>query len=166
MIKNILKFGNVTGSDDSGSYPKITTSFFGKESQALNIMPYGMWGRAPDGSLAVVFNIGGMESNQAAIVNDYKNRPVKDMEKGEVAFGNGIAGTYLKFNTDGSVSLQTSEGLNLEGDLNVNGDINSTGDIESDGLITGSDLTDGITVYSTHVHGGVTTGGSATLVPQ
>ena len=85
-----------------------------------------MWGHPPRDSLAVAFNISGKESDKAAIVNDYLNRPVRNLKEGECVIGN--LKSYFHFKEDGTVVLAIngetrvqfgSENTVIEGDVRV-----------------------------------------------
>jgi len=168
-MKRMLKFGVVTETDDSGSYPLIFNSYMGKPgSKAVNISPFGLWSRPPKGSLSFVMNGNGVESNQGSISNDYAGRPIKDLEEGETVLGN--KSSYIHFKADGSVSLfingteivtfAPNGNINVAADVSIEGDLNVDGKITATGEIQGSELTDGSVPYTTHKHsdpqGGVT----------
>jgi hypothetical protein len=71
---------------------------------------------------------------------------------------------------DGDYTLNGDQVVNgnitINGNLTVNGNINSTGGMSAGGEITCSDAVIGGIRFSTHVHGGVVSGGSDTEVPK
>ena len=103
-LKKLMKNGVVVDSDDSGSYPVIFSKYLGKvSSRVLNLTPFGLWSRPDDGFLSLLFNSNASESNKFGISNDFKNRPIKNLAKGEVVLGN--LKSYFHFKADGQVSL-------------------------------------------------------------
>ena len=103
-LKKLMKNGVVVDSDDSGSYPVIFLKYLGKvRSRALNMTPFGVWSRPGDGFLSLLFSSNASESNKFGISNDYKNRPIRNLAKGEVVLGN--LKSYFHFKADGQVSL-------------------------------------------------------------
>lgn len=194
-LKKMLKIGVVTGSDDSGSYPTILVSYLGKQlARAVNFTPFGLWSRPLPGMMSMLLSMNGRESNKFAITNELKNRPVKDLEEGEVALGNLLS--YFHFKADGNIILTIPVGkfLTINGNVILNGGIQingaittdipggklkmtvtefeldglmtSTGPITAQGTIQGTELTDGSVPYSTHVHQENGTGGGITNAPQ
>ncbi len=73
------------------------------------------------------------------------------------------SGSFLKFHGDGTIEMN-ADTFNLTGDVNVTGNIVASGDISD--LSNGSGTMAHIrTVYDSHVHGGVQTGGGNTATP-
>lgn len=155
-IKRLIKFAAVIGTDDSGPYPIIKNTYMGRlASRAINLTPFGLWGHPPPGSLALVLNGNGVESNQACIANDYVNRPVKNLAEGEVVIGNKESHIYFKANGDIVINLKAGANLTNNGEVVINGDVNINGELEAD------DLTGAGVHYGKHVHplpGGNTVG--------
>lgn len=184
-LKSLIKSARVVSSDDTGEYPVIEVTYFGFfRSRILLMSPYGIWGRAPDGSLATVFNINAVESNQGAVANDYPGRPVKGKAAGEVVVGNSLTKAHILFREDGGMDIRAFGSVDLvaDGDVNVTAptinliataEINMTAPaINWNGTVTGSgdlDITgtifkhNGVNVGDTHVH--PITGGSSAPGP-
>ena len=154
-LKKLMKIGVVTDSIDSTSYPVLFVKYLGKTlARAVNFTPFGLWSRPTDGSMSMLFNMNGSESNKFAITNELKNRPVKNLAKGEAVVGNLLS--YFHFKADGSVSLivNGSEviGISDDGIISITGAVNIDGALTATGVIQGSDLTNGFVPYTTHVH--------------
>lgn len=187
-IKKLLKIGVVVDSDDSISYPTIITKYLGKtKAKAINFSPFGIWSRPLDGMMSMLFNMNGSESNKFALTNELKNRPVKDLKKGEAVLGNLLS--FVHFKEDGNIVFTIPGGktLTINGNLIINGGVvvnglittdlpggklkvtvtefeldglmTSTGKITSQGVVEGSDLTNGSTPYSGHLHQEFDSGG-------
>ena len=175
-LKSLIKSARVVSSDDTGDYPIIEVTYFGFiRTRILLMSPYGIWGRVPDSSLATVFNINAVESNQGAIANDYPGRPVKSKATGEVVVGNSLTKAHILFRSDGGMTIRafgsvdltadsdvtvTAPAIIINGPLTINGDVDITGDLD----VTSTNMThNGTNVGDTHVH--PITGGSSAPGP-
>ena len=165
FIRNLIKRGVVTKKTlDDGQFSVAQVKWLaGKIGNVETIHPYGISSYAPVGSMALMFNIMGHEANRAAIINDPKRR-FKGLKEGEVAVGNFLTRSYVKFLENGDievvgtsnrvVTISDDNTLTVGGDyaitvsgdttINTTGDtiINSTGDVES---TIGGDLTANVT---------------------
>ena len=123
FIKNLIKRGTVSRkTEDSGDYSIAQIKWMSKKVGNVEVLhPYGMSSYAPVGSLALMFNIMGQEANRAAIVNDPKRR-FKDLKEGEVAIGNFLTRSYVKFLENGDIEIVTTNNQNIT----VTGDSNLT----------------------------------------
>lgn len=172
-LKSMIKSARVVSSDDTGDYPVIEVTYFGVfRTRILLISSYGIWGRAPDGSLATVFNINAVESNQGAIANDYVGRPVKNKAGGEVVIGNSITGTHILFREDGGMDIRAFGSVDLvaDGDVTVTAptiNITATDEINLTAPeinLTGANLKhNGVNIGDTHTH--LILGGSSSPGP-
>jgi phage gp45-like len=143
MNKNIsIRQAVTTGSSDSGPWPLTELEYMGKPDRAVNLTPYGVYSRAPDGAINVVLPINEGGDTKYAIGQKYADR-FKDLEKGEVAIGNVETGKFIFFKSDGSI---VAHDFTVEGDLNVTGDANITGELTAADAILG-----GIR-FTTHFH--------------
>ena len=152
-IVNWIRQAISTAISDSGKRQLITIDYNGRPDTCVGLTPYGMYSRAPDGSLVVVFPVNGGGDIKYGIAQKYDDR-FKDLEPGEVMFGNTQTGEFMKFTSAGGID--------------VNGNLNVTGDLDVSGEITASDAVFGGVRFSTHVHA-ITGGSSApgpTGVPQ
>jgi len=119
-IINIVKFGYVSrSSSDSGDYPVTQITYLGKTVPVEIISPYGLYSNLAEGTKAVVFNIGSNEENQVAIGFSQNDR-FKNLKSGEVVVGNPKTGSYIKFNSDGSVLMQCNGDFDIITNNNVN----------------------------------------------
>ena len=98
-----------------------------------------------------------------AVYNADDLPPVDDKDKRHVEFEDGSVIEYdrnthkLTADLNGDIDITTTGSVNITAaqDVNVTGDISVTGDVIADGIS-----------LKTHVHGGVTTGGSSTSGPS
>ncbi|MCE9565854.1 MAG: phage baseplate assembly protein V [Planctomycetes bacterium] len=82
------------------------------------------------------------------------------------------SGSFLKFKNDGTVLVNGAGDINVTApNLNLTGNLNVTGDIVAGGDISDLDGASGTvahirTVYDSHTHSGVQTGGGTTATPN
>jgi len=107
-ITNLVKLGFISTSvDDSGSRQILNVSYFGKQIKALNIQPYGHYSNPPDiDSLVVLLGVAGTDSNPVGFVTNPSTR-FKNLEKGEVKNGNVLTGSFIFFDKDGNVTVES-----------------------------------------------------------
>jgi len=143
FIKNLIKRGTVSRkTEDSGDYSIAQIKWMSKKVGNVEVLhPYGMSSYAPVGSLALMFNIMGQEANRAAIVNDPKRR-FKDLKEGEVAIGNFLTRSYVKFLENGDIEIVTTNNQNItvtgDSNLTVAGSANITVTGDSNLTVAGS----------------------------
>lgn len=138
FIRNLIKRGVVTKkTPDSGQFSVAQVKWLtGKTGNVEVIHPYGLSSYAPVGSLALMFNIMGHEENRASIINDPKRR-FKDLKEGEVAIGNFLTRSYVKFKENGDIEVvgTNNRTVTITGDdtITVSGDsaINVTGNMSA-----------------------------------
>lgn len=149
FIRNIIKRGTVSNViPDTGSFP-ISQVQWGsdKVGNVEVIHPYGLVSVAPKGSLALMFSIFGHEENRAAIIN-YPTKRLRGLKEGEVAIGNWIAKSSIKFLSNGDVAIvcKGNKNITISGDCNItttgNTTINTTGNVS---CTIGGSLTANIT---------------------
>ena len=192
-MSDIKQAKTTNASPDSAPFPLVQVAYLvDRVSDAAMAYPDGHHGNPKTGTPCLLINIAGDEGNQYVIPLSAKNRP-KGLKETEQIFGNfeiestiffdeegnivvtsvkdliaditgnvtatvggnvsaTISGT-LTANVTGNTTLTTPL-LTINGNVQVNGQINSTGD-QIAGTIS----------QKTHLHGGVTTGGSNTGVP-
>jgi phage gp45-like len=109
-----------------------------------SLTPYGYYMNPPVGSTGLMFSVMGQEENRAAIFNKPKIR-FKNLEEGEVAIGNPITESVVKFlkngdiditcKNDQNVTVSGSVNITVTGDTNItttgNTTIDSTGNVSS-----------------------------------
>jgi hypothetical protein len=79
---------------------------------------------------------------------------------------NGAPEQYIRFTSDGEIELKPATKVTVLGKLDVQGDVTVEGNIMSTKTITGStDVVGGGKSLATHLHSGVTAGGSSSGPP-
>ncbi len=185
-IQNSIRYGFKTLTTTFGNVPIAQFKWLGKSGDVLVIYPYGSIGNAPEGSLAVLFNILGDEANRCGIEFNPEELP-GELKSGEYQIGNFVVGSTIKFDEAGNITIVSTKDVTvtanavtvnastvtlnaattINGDLQVNGTITSTGLITAPiaqiagGIACGS-LTIGGNSYTAHVHSGVQSGASNT----
>jgi hypothetical protein len=121
-IRNLIKRAIVTRpTDDVGEYAIAQVKWLtGKTGNAEVIHPYGLSSYAPVGSLALMFNVMGHESNRAAIINNPKIR-FRELKEGEVAIGNFLTRSNIKFSENGDIEITgvADQNITIAGDSNL-----------------------------------------------
>ena len=148
--------------DDSGRFTRGACSFLGfKETPCLVVKPYGLLHKPPDDSMAVTLYQGGRESSILAIVDDPNNRPLKNLQSGEVALANYKTTDHVYFKANGSIEIKsggavitvTDGQVTINGaDLTLNGSLQVNGDVTATGTVTGeTDIVAGVGGSSNHL---------------
>jgi len=130
------------GTTEDGPLPLTQLEYKGKPDQAVNLTPYGVYSRAPDGSIQVVLPIEDGGDIKYAIAQKFANR-FDGLEKGEVAIGNAETGKFIYFKADGSI---------VSHELIVDGNLDVSGDADLGGGLTASDATLASILFSAHTH--------------
>jgi len=115
----MIKLGKLLSVDDSGDYTFCSVSVLGKEQKALLFNPYGIMSNPPKPSMGVLFSQQGQESNQIAMFDDPKNRPLKNLADGEVAIGNYITGDYAYFDENGDLFASVTRDCTIAAARNI-----------------------------------------------
>jgi phage gp45-like len=169
LIKNLFKIAKLLSVDDSGDYQFMTVTTLGKTQKVRSWKPYGLMSSPPADSQVALFSQQAQESNGIGMADDPKNRLIKDMAEGEVAVGNYLTSSYIKFDELGDAILASAHDLNLfgfndvllqalTGKTEIKGPtIEMNGD--SDNLVTWADLSSLLssywTIFNNHSHAGV-----------
>lgn len=134
-IKNLIRRCFITlPSKEDGQYPVSQISYLG--SGGLNseeLYPYGHGGVAPEGSAAILLNVGASPSNRVHIANS-DLRP-KNLKPGESWGGNMVADSYYIFkeNGDWDVTITKDGKVTASGNLEItvsgNITINASGNV-------------------------------------
>jgi len=170
-ISNLIKRAVVTLTNkDSGQFAATQVQWMRDKVAITEVVhPYGLSSNAPVDSFALMFNVMGQEENRAAIVYAPQRR-FKDLKEGEVALGNFLTRSVVKFLENGDIEITgtADQNINITGSNNVTigGDntIAITGDNtvtvggDNDVTISGSNTVD-ITDFND-----VTIGGNNTVV--
>lgn len=145
---------------DTGQFPIAQVEWNGKAKNIHHITPYGLYSNLPIDSLVLTFNVLGQEENMAGIGNTPKRR-FKNLKEGEVAIGNPITGSVIKFLENGDIEVtgKNDQNVNITGDVNVTvgGNVNMT--------VTGNTLIDttGDTTINTGGNTKIDTTGTTTI---
>lgn len=202
-ILHLFKRGVISKvSNDRDVYQTAQVSYLGKTADTEILYPYGLCGNPPRGSLALIMNVQGHEDNRTAICN-YPGARFKNLTEGEIALGNYMTKSHVKFNSNGDITIEcnnnmtvtvskddnvtingnatvnitgtaqvTAASVTVAAPVTVNGDVTINGNLSVDGTSTSSgsmsapEFTAGSINLTTHVHGGVQSGGSNTSGPQ
>jgi phage gp45-like len=158
-IKSLIKMARSGVTSDTGNRRLIDVTYQGKTMKALDLTPYGFFHHVPENGLAIVFAQNGQDSNGIAIVDDPDGRTIKNTTEGECGLQNDLTGAYVYLQANGDVKIYTPNKVVID----ANG---TTFEMSESGLdVTNGDVTaDGISL-KTHVHSGVTPGGSNTGGP-
>lgn len=162
--------------NDTTEFQTGQVTYLGNTAQIELVYPYGLCSSPPLGSLVLMFNIQGQEENRAGMANLTRQR-FKNLKEGEVAIGNYLTGSVVKFLENGDIEVTGTSDLNLTivgavsitaptvsitSDVTITGDLTVTGDTALGAIVT-ADTTN---IGNTHVHGDVTSGTSATGGPE
>jgi phage gp45-like len=169
-ITSLIKRSYVTlVGNDNDNFQTTQVTYLSKTANIEVIYPYGVCGNPPLGSLALTFNVQGQEENRAGIFN-LPNQRFKGLKAGEVAIGNYLTGSVVKFLENGNIevtgvndeivaitsNMQVTIGgsatVNITGTATVNcptttinGDVNINGNLNvtGDSTSTGNTTIDG-----------------------
>lgn len=100
----------VTLADDTKDIPLVQVDGLSQPAWAENVLPYGIANNPPVGSPAVVLPIGGEQENLSAFITGPDVR-VPGLAEGEMAIGNFMNGTFLKFTASGNVEFYSLNAL-------------------------------------------------------
>lgn len=136
LIHNIIKRAVISKLEvDSETSPIAQASYLGKTGTTEIVLPYGISARAPVGTQLLLFAVQGQENNRAAIPYGQENRH-KNLEEGEVVIENEITKSFIKFDKDGNITVDSKAKIVIncvgDADITVGGKVvvNSTGDID------------------------------------
>lgn len=191
MLKNAFKIAKLLSVDDSGDLRFASVSMLGKTQKVLLFTPYGLMHKPPANSLALVWSQQSQESNGIAMADDPKNRPLKNLDPGEVALGNYLTQNFIYFDKDGLCTIAVDDlritatndiemvanniTMQADNDLTIASDTmgieaTTTLDVDSTQInvtasnvaVTASLTNNGVNVGSTHIHSqGNDSGGDA-----
>ena len=161
---------------DNTDFQTSQVRYLGKTAQIELVYPYGLCSSPPTGSMVLMFNIQGQEENRAGMANLTRQR-FKNLKEGEVAVGNYLTGSVVKFLENGDIEVTGTNDINLtvagttnltstgavsiKGDVTITGDLTVTGDTALGAIVTA----DNTNIGKTHVHSGVTSGAAKTAGP-
>ncbi len=171
--------------DDSSDYPLAQITYNGISTDAMRMGVYGVSSQPPLDSLAMVLSPFARLDDPVAVIDDVLGR-FKGLKEGEVQLGNYITRSSVKFEEDGSITIDLPNGGDMkvalsDGDIIVDagsGDVTLTagtttinGDLIVTGTVTGqTEVVGGAgnVRLSQHQHvisGGSSAGTTASTVP-
>lgn len=156
FIRNLIRRGVVSRkTEDLGQFSIAQLKWGSDKVGNVEVLqPYGLSSYAPVGSLGLIFNVMGHEENRAAIINDPKKR-FKNLKEGEVALGNFLTKSVIKFLESGDIEItgKANQNITIIGDSNLtvggNTTITTTGNITINTTGNNSIITNGDTSITT-----------------
>lgn len=132
-----------------------------EQLQAVELFQqFGFTSAPPDGSQLIVVPLGGRTSASVVVATEHGSYRLQLGAKGEAALYNQW-GDFVHMRQDRRVHIKAATEVILEAPL-----VSFTGDVHVDGSLTADvEVTADGKHLSTHVHGGVQSGGSSTGVP-
>lgn len=152
----------LTNTNSTGSI--LLAQIRGLAGETIDKVPYlqhfGFTSNPPDGTQAIVVNIGANRDNVVIIATEKGEVRVKGLAKGEMAVYTDD-GTYMVLKKDGQVEIKTATKVKIDvPDAEFTGNVKVKGNIEIDGT---SKQTGAVTMEATlSVTGDVTIGGATT----
>ena len=111
LIVNLVKRSLVTiPVEDTEDFQVMQVEYMGRAADIENILPYGLCSNPPTNSLVVMMNVNALEENRVGIANSPRIR-FKNLLEGEVAVGNYLTGSVVKFLADGNIEVTSANDL-------------------------------------------------------
>jgi len=146
ILRNIITRSKTVDDQIDNNYSySVNISTYGQTTNSEAYYPYGMASRAPKNSVAITFLIGGQPENKTSFLYDPSTR-FTGLEVGEVIIGNQIKQTFIKFNEDGTIDIQTDDTLTVKGNQIISGNLTVKGSnvvMDGDVLIKGNLIVEG-----------------------
>lgn len=162
-LKNLITYARVTlPLDDSKNFKIVQITYLDKTTNALIVLPYGLYAGIPNNIRLLKFNVLGDPGNLSVIPFDQENR-YKNLAEYEVKVGNPNSGSYIYFKADGSIEIKSTSDMTIDvnGDLNIKATNFKIDAIKTDLGVSGAK----IARVGDAVSGGViTTGGTNTSI--
>lgn len=146
FIRNLIKRAKVTlnYSDNQSQYTGSQVIYMGNPVNMEIINPYGISAVAPIGSQVLMFNIQGQEENRIGFVFNPPDR-FMNLQPGEVQIGNTVKQTYIKFDKDGSITIESTQDITINAqETTVNGHVNLGGSGGAGVARIGDSVVDGV----------------------
>lgn len=121
-IINLVKRAYVSKSLPDNKEANVTqVSYFGKAGTSEVVSPYGVYVNLPKDLQVLLFAVQGQEDNRACIGYSQADR-FKNLKEGEVLIGNPKTKTFIKFNENGSITIDSKSKIEITsaGELNIN----------------------------------------------
>ncbi len=145
-----VRFDSLIAFLDNLPFRKARVKGLNKESTVYVIYPYGLTANVPKGALCISWQIGGQESDRAAIADFPQKRP-KDLAPGEVVVSNYLTGSEVRFKANGDIDINANSNVNITASTEVKitaPDVTIISDVEITGTITNN----GTTIGDDHIH--------------
>jgi len=158
-LKKLIRLARISnGGADDKQQPLQQIDYLGKVGNSVIFFPYGMHGNIPIDTLILMLTPNGDSASRVGIAVAPENRP--KMAVNEFCLYHPKTESIIHFKNDGSIDVTAPE-MVLNGNVTINGDLDVTGATALGDTVTsnGKDISD------THVHSGVTSGGSNTGAP-
>lgn len=113
ILSEVIKYGYVSYvMADTKDAPFTQVSCNDKAVPIYVINPYGLASNLPKDCQVILFSVNGDAGNLAGIGNVREKR-FKNLKEGEVIVGNPITGTYVKFDKDGNVEIESKKNVTI-----------------------------------------------------
>lgn len=162
-VRNLIKraYVSLVGNDDQ-QFQTTQISYLNKTNVMEVIYPYGLSGNPPQDSLVLLFNVQAQEENRAGIANLPQQR-FRNLNEGEVAVGNYLTTSNVKFADNGDVIVTTRNNQEVTIDQNANISISGDATVNVSGSTTltsnGTTINSDVDINGNlDVSGGVTMG--------
>lgn len=150
LISNIVKRALVSLSKtDDADIPVVQVSYLGKTGDSEVLSPYGISVRLPKDIQVLLFAVQSQENNRLCIGYSQTDR-FKNLEEGEVVIGNPLTKSFVKFDKDGNIDIESKAKIviNSASDVEITNSgkltVNSTGNVivatNGDVALTGTDI--------------------------
>jgi len=162
MKDNIKLAKTVQEQQDDKAYPLVRVTYLERLADVAVCEPYGIHASPPNDTIGLMFTINNDEANRMIIPLSAATR-TRNLKETEFECGNFVIGSIINFDKEGNITITSNKDINITakggninivGNIHVNGSIDTTGDIVADTVS-----------LKTHVHSGVTAGGSDTGGP-
>lgn len=135
LISNIVKRAYVSLSKtDDADIPVVQVSYLGKTGDSEMLSPYGLSVRLPRDIQVLLFAIQAQENNRLCMGYSQTDR-FKNLEEGEVVIGNPLTKSFVKFDKDGNIDIESKAKIviNSTSDVEITNSgkltVNSTGNV-------------------------------------
>lgn len=124
-IKNLLKSGQASTFDDSGTTQISRSNWLGRVGQTVeSLVPYGTFGTPMTKVRQILISLRANESNIAAINVDSAHRIKKNTKPGEYGIGSPLTGANIYFKENGNIIIEVPKEkciINAEGNIELGG---------------------------------------------
>lgn len=151
---SLIKRCIITSRQEEKNFLTCQIQFMGMIAQTQVFYPYGFKAFAPIGEPAITFNVLGQEDNKITMPYSFSGvSKLPAIESSEVMIGNPTTGNYIKIDKQGKIIIF--------GNVEIAGNLTISGNVIANEVTAGSPAI----VLTTHLHSGITTGGSNSGAP-